>query len=99
MSYNNSNAQNAQINGYRKLIWLSPPYGQNVKTNIGKLFIKPVRKHFPKNNKYHNIFNLNTLNISYCCTSNVGNIKKKIVLNFWAEKMTTATANAVADQN
>ena len=86
MSYNNSNAQNAQINGCRKFIWLSPPYGQNVKTNIGKLFIKLVRKHFPKNNKYHNTFNLNTFNISYCCTSNVGNIIKKSSSKFLGRK-------------
>ena len=36
-----------------------------------------MRKHFPKNNKYHKIFNLNTLKLSYCCTTNVGNIIKK----------------------
>ena len=53
-----------------------PPYNQNVKTNIGKLFIKLVRKHFP-NNKYHKMFNLNSLKLSYCCTTNVGNIIKQ----------------------
>ena len=45
-----------------------------MKTNIGKLFIKRVRKHFPKNSKYYKIFNRNTLKLSYCCTTNVGNI-------------------------
>ena len=45
--------------------------------NIGKLFIKLVRKHFSKNNKYHKIFNLNTLNLSYCRTTSVGNIIKQ----------------------
>ena len=48
MSYN-SNTQNARRNRNRKVIWFNPPYSQNVKTNIGKLFIKLVRKHFPKN--------------------------------------------------
>ena len=48
-----------------------------MKTNTGKLFIKLVRKHCPKNNKYHKIFNLNTLKLSYCCTTNVGNIIKQ----------------------
>ena len=51
MSYNNSNTQNARRNRNRKVIWFNPPYSQNVKTNIGKLFIKLVRKHFPENNK------------------------------------------------
>ena len=72
MSYNNSNTQNARRNRNRKVIWFNPPYSQNVKTNIGKLFIKLVRKHFSKNSKYHMILNLNTLKLS--CTINVGNI-------------------------
>ena len=77
MSYNNSNTQNARRNRNRKVIWFNPPYSQNVKTNIGKPFIKLVRKHFPKNSKYYKIFNLNTLKLSYCCTINVGNIIKQ----------------------
>ena len=77
MSYNKSITQNSQRNRNRKVIWFNPPYSQNVKTNIGKLFIKLVRKHFPKNSKYHKIFNLNTLKLSYCCTTNVGNIIKQ----------------------
>ena len=76
MSYS-GNIQNARRNRNRKVIWFNPPYCQNVKTNIGKLFIKLLRKHFPKNNKYHKIFNLNTLKLSYCCTTNVGNIIKQ----------------------
>ena len=59
------------------VVWFNPPYSQSVKTNIGKMFIKLVRKHFPKNSKYHKIFNLNTLKLSYCCTTNVGNIIKQ----------------------
>ena len=60
-----------------KVIQFDPPYSQNVKTNIGKLFIQLVRKHFPKNNKYHKIFNQNTLKLSYCWNTNVGNIIKQ----------------------
>ena len=74
ISYNNSNTRNARRNRNRKVIWFNPPYSQNVKTNIGKLFIKLVRKHFPNNSKYHEICNLNTLKLSYCCTTNFGNI-------------------------
>ena len=77
MSYNNSNTQNARRNRSRKIIWFNSPYSQNVKTNIGKLFIKLVRKYFPKNSKYHKIFNLNTSKLSYCCTISVGNIIKQ----------------------
>ena len=74
MSYNNSHTQNARRNRNKKVIWFNPPYSQNVETNIGKLFIKLVSKHFPKNRKYHKMFNLNTLKLSYCCITNVGNI-------------------------
>ena len=77
MVYNNSNTQNTRRNRNRKVIWLNPPHSQNLKTNIGKLFIKLVRKHFPKNSKYHKIFNLNTLKLSHCCTTNVGNIIRR----------------------
>ena len=41
------------------------------------LIIKLLRKLFPKNSKYHRIFNLNTLKLSYCFTTNVGNIIKQ----------------------
>ena len=67
MSYNNSNTHNARRNRNRKVIWFNPPYSQNVKTNIGKLFTKLVRKQFRNNIKYHKIFNLNILKLSYCC--------------------------------
>ena len=76
--FNNSNTWNARRNRKnRKVIWFNPPYSQNEKTNFGKLFIKLVRKQFPKNNKYRLIFNLITLKLSYCCTINVGNIIKQ----------------------
>ena len=67
----------AQRNRNRKVIWFNPPHSQNVKTNIGKLFIRFVRKHFPKKNKYDKIFNLSPLKLSYCSTINVGNIIKQ----------------------
>ena len=77
MSYNNSNTQNARRKRNRNVTWSNPPYSQTVKTNIGKLFTKLVRKHFPMNSKYHKIFNLNILKLSYYCTINVENIMKK----------------------
>ena len=48
-----------------------------VKTNIGKIFLKLVDKHFPKSNKLHKIFNRNTLKVSYSCTENMAQIIKK----------------------
>lgn len=55
----------------RKIIWYNPPFSQNVKTNIGKCFIKLIGKHFPRGHKLYRIFNKHTLKISYSCTRNV----------------------------
>ena len=96
MSLKNSNTQNARRIENRKVTWFSRPYSQNTKTIIGKLFIKLVKKHFPKNNVYHKIFNLNTLKLMYCCTPNVGNIMKQH--NSWVLSKTNdaRTTNVIA---
>ena len=36
-----------EISTKRKIIWFNPPYNQNVSTNIAKIFLKLVDKHFP----------------------------------------------------
>ena len=43
----------------------------NVRTNIGKTFLKLMRKHFPNGNPSHKIFNKNTLKVSYSCMGNM----------------------------
>ena len=58
-------------NRKRKIIWFNPPYSKNIKTNIGKEFLKIVNRNFPKRNKLHKIFNRNSIKISYCCTKNM----------------------------
>ena len=63
--------ENARRNRNRKVIWFNPPYSLNVKTNIGKVFLKLVRKHFPRSHKLSKIFNLNTIKISYSSMPNV----------------------------
>ena len=47
----------------RNIIWLNPRYSQNVKTNIGKTFLKVVKQHFPRGHKLYKIFNRNTLKL------------------------------------
>ena len=74
---NHNHTQNFRKNRNRKVIWFNPQYSRNAKTIIAKQFIKLVRKYFPNNNKYHKVFNLNALKLSYCCTTNVGNILKQ----------------------
>ena len=58
----------------RKIIWYNPPFSLNVKTNVGKVFFKMLRKNFPKTNPMSKIFNKNTVKISYSCTRNVKSI-------------------------
>ena len=57
----------------RKIIWFNPPYWVNVKTNIGKIILSLLKKHFPKKNKLHKIFNKNNIKIS--CMMNISSIK------------------------
>lgn len=58
----------------RKIIWYNPPYNTSVSTDIGRKFFGLLDKHFPKNHKFHKIFNRNTVKMSYSCMPNVGSI-------------------------
>ena len=60
----------------RKIIWFNPPFSKNVRTNVGKMFIKLVKKHFPPHHKLHKIFNKNNMKVSYSCMDNLGAIIK-----------------------
>ena len=51
----------------RKFIWFNLPFSLNVKTNVGKIFLKLVKRHFPKESPLHKIFNKNMLKVSYSC--------------------------------
>ena len=72
---------NTKRNRLRKVIWFNPPFSQNVKTNIGKIFLKLVKQHFPKHHKLNKIFNKNTLKLSYCCMKNMSSIIKQHNVN------------------
>ena len=58
----------------RNIIWFNPSYSKNVKTNIGKIFLNLIKKHFPPHHKFHKLFNKNTVKISYSCTRNIKSI-------------------------
>ena len=67
----------------RKVIWFNPPYSKTVKTSIGKKFLNLLDTHFPRNNKFHKIFNRNTVKVSYGCMPNIGaaiNAHNKVIL-------------------
>eukprot|EP00794_Sanderia_malayensis_P008522 gene8522-biopygen6821 len=50
-------------NRKRNIIWYNPPFSSNVKTNIGKTFLKLVSKHFPQQHKCHTLFNKNNVKV------------------------------------
>ena len=54
----------------RNIIWFNPPNSKCVKTNIRRIFIKLISKHFPRNRKFVKIFNKNTIKLSYSCMPN-----------------------------
>ena len=58
----------------RQITWFNPPFSMNVKSSVGKQFLKLVDKHFPKSNKLHKVINRNTVKVSYSCTKNMASI-------------------------
>ena len=57
----------------RKIIWFNPPYSVNGKTNIGEIFLSLLKKHFPKKNKLHKIFDKNNAKSSFSITNRYSN--------------------------
>ena len=67
-----------------KIIWFDPLFNLDVSTNMAKLFLNLIEKHFPHSSKLHKIFNKNNVKIICSCTQNMSQIikghNKKIVL-------------------
>ena len=53
------------------IIWYNPSFNKNVKSNIGKTFLKLVNKEFPSSRVLHKNFNRKSLKISYSCCTNI----------------------------
>lgn len=69
-----NNVRHNNKNRKRKIIWFNPPYNSNVSTNIGKFFLNLIKKHFPKNHKFHKLFNKNNIKVSYSCMPSIKSI-------------------------
>ena len=65
------------------VIYFNPPFSKSVSTNVIKLFLKLIDKHFPKGHKLHKCFNRNTVKATYCTMSNmkfkIGNHNGKVL--------------------
>ena len=55
----------------RNILCFNPPYSKTVKTKIGNFFLQLIKKHFPKEHKFHKIFNRSTLQLTYSCMPNI----------------------------
>ena len=67
----------------RRILYFNPPFSKSVKTNVIKLFLGMIDKHFPKGHKLHKCFNRNTVKATYCTLPNmmvkIGNHNAKIL--------------------
>ena len=70
----NENEIKSSKNRKRNIIWFNPSFSKNISNNIGKYFLLLIQKHFPRNHKYHKIFNKNDVKISYSCIANTKSI-------------------------
>ena len=77
INQNTNNKINRKIN----IIWFNPPFSETVSAKIGHYFLSLLYKHFPKNHKFHSIFNKNNVKISYRCTNHKTIFNKSETLN------------------
>ena len=80
----------------RNITYFNPPFNAAVTTNVGKEFLNLIEKHFPKHNKYHKIFNRNTVKLSYSCSPSMKTIissHNKSILNSKPEPSTPKRCN------
>ena len=70
------NQQQKPKNRTRNIIWFNPPINKEVSTNVAKIFLQLINRHFPKPHRLHKIFNRNTVKVNYNCMQNMSKIYK-----------------------
>ena len=63
-----------RTNRNRTIIWFNPSYSVNVKTNIGRIILRPIDKHFRRHHKYRKLLNRNNIKISYSCMPDMASV-------------------------
>ena len=58
----------------QNILWFNPPFSKHVKSNIGKVFLHLLEKHFPPHPHLHKICNKNNVKVSYSCMPNMAAI-------------------------
>ena len=84
-------------NRSQNMIWFNPSLSQNVKTNIGKIFLKLIKKHFQNHHRLHKTFNLNTIKLSYSCISNMSSFIKQHNRNILFSPPIAKNVHAIAE--
>ena len=64
-----------------------------METNIGKTFLKPIDKHFPKTIKYHKIFR-----VSYSYLPNFANMIKSLNNRILPKRKPKTNLNVIVDR-
>ena len=67
LNYTEENKTNTKSRK-RNILWFNLPCSKSVRSNIGKLFLSLINKHFLPSHKYRKIFNRNAIHV--CLTSN-----------------------------
>ena len=80
MSYVQTKVKTSR-NRRRNITWFNPPFIQNVKINIGKIFLRLTKKHFPNHHRLHKISKLSTIKLSYSCMGNIWSFIKQFNRN------------------
>ena len=76
----------------RNINWFNPPFSSNVKTNVGKLFLTLLERHFLQHHKYDKLFNKNNVKISYRCMPTM----KSVIQNHSANLLLNHTTPVAA---
>ena len=81
----------------KNVIFFHPPFCTSVETNIGKVFLRLVKKHFHASSHYRKILNKNTIKLSYSCMGNMKSVinshNRKVLQNLDSGEMTERTCN------
>ena len=72
----NSHQHPLQEETVKEKLCFDPSYSVNVKTNIGRIFLRLVDKHFPWHHKYRKLFNRNNMKISCSCMPNMSSVTR-----------------------
>ena len=67
-----------QASNERNIIWLNPAFSKKVATKIGRYFLNLIDKDFPRDSKFHKIFNRSSIKVSY---TSMLNAKLAIILH------------------